>query len=130
MKTSYAIILFIFIFSLLSSSVNQMDIFQTDAIETGITDDDITLINSSAEDSLSVGDMDSEENAFSVFSGVQMIINSANVLFSAIGNTLIVMPTLLKYGVPVPVALLFQLVVSYIEANAIIEFLSGRRVTQ
>lgn len=130
MKTSYSIILFIFIFSLLSSSINALDIYQTDVIETGITENDIRLINSSAEDSVEVDPLEDEGGVISIFTGAQMIINAANVLISAIYNTLIVYPTLTKYNVPDSIALLFQLIVSYIEANAIMEFISGRRVTR
>lgn len=130
MKTSYSIILFIFIFSLLSSTINELDIFNSDAIETGITDDDIQLINTSSRDSVNVDPLESEEGVFGIFSGAQMIINSANVLISAIANTIIVLPTLEKYNVPTSIALIFQLMVTYIEANAVIEFISGRRVTQ
>lgn len=130
MKSSYAIVLFIFIFSMLSTATNEMDIFNSKVQETGITDDDITEITNQAEDGLTVGDIESTGDEFSLFTGALMIIKTVKILALSVVKTFIILPTLLNYGIPLSIATIFQGITSYIEYLAITEFLSGRRVTQ
>lgn len=130
MKSSYAIILFIFIFSLLSTTVNDLGMFDQSAIETGITSAEIEQVNSSAMNSTTVNPLEPEDGIISIFTGAQMVINAVGILIVSIGKTLIILPTLLKYNIPLPIATLFQVIVTYIEATAIGEFISGRRITK
>lgn len=130
MKKSYAIIIFIFIFSLTSTAVNEMEIFEWNTnTDTGISDDDITELDSRVSASVSVDELESEDQTFGLFAGVQMVINAVGVLIKAIGTTIIIYPTLVNIGFPAAIALIFQGVTTVIEGFAVAEFISGRRAT-
>ena len=131
MKKSYAIVLFIFIFSLTSTAVNEMGIFEWNTnTDTGITYDDITELDSRVTSSVDVDELESEGDTFGLFAGVQMIINALGVLYKAIKATVIIYPTLVyKLGFPPIIGAIFQGVTTVIAALAVAEFLSGRRAT-
>lgn len=130
MKTSYAFVLFIFIFSLSSTAINDMGIFEWNTnTDTGITDSDITELDNTVYGSVNVDGVESEEDTFGLFAGVQMVINALGILIKSIGATLIIAPTLINIGVPFQIAAIFQGVTTVIEGIAISEFLSGRRAT-
>lgn len=130
MKKSYAIIIFIFIFSLTSAAIDEMEIFTWNTnTDTGINQDDITEISNMWADSTSVDDLESEGDTFGLFAGVQMIMNALGILLKAIGSTVVIYPTLTNLGFPPVIAGIFQGVTTIIELIAGAEFLSGRRAT-
>lgn len=130
MKKSYAIVLFIFIFSLTSTAVNEMGIFEWNTnTDTGITDGDITELDSRVSSSVDVDELESEDDTFGLFAGVQMIINAIGILIKSIGSTLVIYPTLTNLGFPAVIAVIFQGITTVIEGIAVAEFLSGRRAT-
>ena len=130
MKTSYAFVLFIFIFSLTSTAINDMGIFEWNTnTDTGINQDGITAINNTVYGSVNVDGVESEEDTFGLFAGVQMVINALGILIKSIGVTLIIAPTLINIGFPLSIAAIFQGVTTIVEGIAISEFLSGRRAT-
>jgi len=130
MKKSYAIIIFIFIFSLTSTAINEMGIFEWNTnTDTGVTDSDITELDNTVYGSVDVDDLESEEDTFGLFAGVQMVINAIGILIKSIGATLVIYPTLTNLGFPAAIAGIFQGITTVIEGIAIAEFLSGRRAT-
>lgn len=130
MKTSYAIVLFIFVFSLMSTTINELGIFDWNTVETGLDSDSITEIEDMAHASTNVKSGSSEGDVFGLFAGVQMIINAAGVMLKAFGSTVVVYFTLVNIGFPVAIASMLQGLVSLVEAIAITEFISGRRAVK
>lgn len=130
MKKSYVIILFIFTFSLTSTAIDEMEIFEWNTnTETGITYADITELNNTVSDSVTVDNLESEDDTFGLFAGVQMIINAIGVFYKAVKGTLIIYPTLINLSFPPAIAGIFQGITTVIESFAVAEFLSGRRAT-
>jgi hypothetical protein len=97
--------------------------------DTGVTSDDITELDTTVDGSHSVGNIESEEDTFGLFAGVQMIINALGILLKSIGSTLVIYPTLTNLGFPTSIAAIFQGITTVIEGIAVAEFLSGRRAT-
>lgn len=128
MKTSYAIVIFIFTFSLMGNAINELGIYDIDLIETGLDDGSISEITDQAQGSLEVNeDGIPEDDVYSLFAGVQMIINAAGVILKAIWGTIVVYPTLVNMGVPGAIAIIGQAITNLVEYNALMEFISGRR---
>ncbi|NOQ48867.1 MAG: hypothetical protein GQ576_07020 [Methanococcoides sp.] len=130
MKKSYTIVIFIFIFSLTSTAINDIDIFTWNTnTDTGITQNGIIELNNTVYGSVNVDGLESEDDTFGLFAGVQMVINSVGILIKSIGATLVIYPTLINIGFPGAIAAIFQGVTTVIEGIAIAEFMSGRRAT-
>jgi hypothetical protein len=96
---------------------------------TGITSEDIVELDNTVDGSVSVDGLESEDDTFGLFAGVQMVINSIGILIKAIGSTIVIYPTLTNLGIPGAIAGIFQGITTVIEGIAVAEFLSGRRAT-
>jgi hypothetical protein len=131
MKTSYAIIIFIFLFSLMGNALNELGIYDYTVTETGISNATIEEIKADAEDGADVDDsLYSEDSSFSLFAGVQMAINAVGVFAKALASTVVIYPTMISFGFQPAIATVIQGMVSLIESIALIEFISDRRASK
>lgn len=130
MKSSYAIVIFIFIFSLMGNAINELGIYDLSISETGLDEGDISEITDLAQESVKIKeDTITEPDTFSLFAGVQMVINAAGVILKALWGTVVIFPTLTNMGVPASIAIIGQAITNLVEYNALAEFISGRRNT-
>lgn len=114
----WGFILAIFIFSLLTSAINdaglmipvgEVDDFNGTNIKAGTT----TITEVLTDDSIQ-----SEKSLLENLPGyeaVYIILKMFAVLLSALGMTIYILPTLLSYGVPAVLANMFQMVVTFME---------------
>lgn len=127
MKKFTAIVLFIFVIQLTSGAVNEMGVFDTDVKE--IDGVEVSQLNNSLHDQNTVDDVMPEGIVDSMFAGARLIITSLSLFLSAVLNTIVIMPTLMAYGIPLPLAAIFQGLTTVIEVFAVIELKTRSRVT-
>lgn len=111
----WGFILAIFIFSLLTSTINEAGLVNpvpevNDFNSTNISTDAAAIEEVIANDP--EGLVESTSNIIKV---VSIVADMFNILIKAIGMTVYLMPTLLSYGVPDGLALMFQTIVSFME---------------
>lgn len=126
MKKFTAIVLFIFAFQLMTGAVNEMGVFDTDmkAVD-GI---EVTELSDAMNEQNSVDNVMPEGIIESLFAGARLIITSLALFLSAVLNTIIIAPTLMSYGVPVPLAAIFQGLTTVIQVFAVVELKTRSRV--
>ena len=134
MSKAWAVVLVLFCFSLTTTAINDLGIFDIKLNEVGISVDDINdtkteifEVSGSTDDGSALV---SKDDTFSIFSGVELIIKAITLVGAALAKTVIIYFVLLSYGVPIPIALMIQTLVTLIEGVAIAEFASARRITR
>lgn len=114
----WGFILAIFIFSLLTTTINEAGLLTVHEVN-DFNVDNITSSSDNVKEILNVDSMDSEEKWYQSLPGADLLIIVAkmfDILFKALGITVYVMPTLLSYGMPAGLALLFQSVITFMES--------------
>jgi len=115
----WGFILAIFIFSLLTSTINEAGLVNPVPEVNDFNVDNITSSSDNVKEIINEDSMDSEDKWYMSLPGADLLIIVAkmfDILFKALGMTVYIMPTLLQYGVPDGLALLFQTVVTFMES--------------
>lgn len=134
MTKAWLVVLSLFCFSLVTTGINDLGIFDVKLNEVGINVDDINDTKTEIFEVSGTTDGDSalvsKEDTFSIFSGVDLIIKALTLVGAALAKTVVIYFVLISYGVPVPIALIFQTLITLIEGVAVAEFISARRITR
>ena len=113
----WGFILAIFIFSLITSAINDAGLMTVGEVD-DFNSDNITAGTSTITEVLTDDSMQSEESFFSSLPGIDALfiaVKMFKVLVSALGMTIYILPTLLSYGMPAALASMFQLIVTFME---------------
>lgn len=114
----WGFILAIFIFSLLTSTLNEAGLVNPVPEVNDFNVDNITTSEENVREVFSEDSVSPEKTWFQDFPGVDILIivsQMFDILFKALGMTVYIQPTLLEYGMPDGLALLFQTVVTFME---------------
>ena len=130
MKKSYAIVLALFCFSLMSSTVTELDIFDQHLHEVGINQADIDEINSTMATMAEVDTLEEEQSSFDIFSAFKGLAIGIKIMLFAFGKTIVIYGTLVGYGVHSAIAGMIQGLVTLVESIALVEFMTARRASQ
>jgi len=130
MKKSYAIVLALFCFSLMSSTVTELDIFDQHLHEVGINQADIDEINSTMATMAEVDTLEEEQSSFDIFSALKGLAIGIKIMLFAFGKTIVIYGTLVGYGVHSAIAGMIQGMVTLVESIALVEFMTARRASQ
>ena len=132
MKTGYAIIMALFMFSLMSNVVLEMGIFPNhDIIDVGLGTAQIEEINESVYGIYSTdAEVTDDTTEIGIFGGIEMLLKSGKVVLSSVGNTVLIYPLLINYALPAVLAGAIQGMVTLIEGFYLVEFISNRRLSQ
>ena len=132
MRTGYAVILALFMFSLISNVVFEMGIFPGyGTIDTGIGEAQISELNESVYGIYSTDStIVDEESELSIFGGIEMMLKSGAIVLKSVGTTLLIYPLLTNYGIPVVLAGALQGIVTLVEGFYLLEFWTNRRPSQ
>ena len=113
----WGFILGIFIFSLLTSAINDAGLLTVGEVD-DFNSDNITSSTSTIKEIVTDDSIQSEDNYFAQLLGIDaifIVVKMFKVLISALGMTVYILPTLLSYGVPAGLASMFQLIVTFME---------------
>ena len=113
----WGFILAIFIFSLLTSAINDAGLLIVGEVD-DFDSDNITSSTSTITEILTDDSIQSEESFFESLPGADalfIVVKMFKVLVTALGMTVYILPTLLSYGVPAALASMFQLIVTFME---------------
>ena len=113
----WGFILAIFIFSLLTSALNDAGLMVVSEVD-DFSSANITAGTATITEVLTDDSIQSEKTLLENLPGyeaVYIIIKMFKVLISALGMTVYILPTLLSYGMPAALASMFQLIVTFME---------------
>lgn len=131
MKKGYAIILVVFCFSLMSSVVDELDIFDQSVHDVGVSTADISEMNASLGGMVTTDTtVDATPQSFDIFATFSMLAKGVKIIFMAFGKTVLIYPTLVGYGVHTAIAGMVQGLTTLIEVVMLIEFMTARRLSQ
>lgn len=130
MKRSYAIVLALFCFSLFSSTVDELNIFNQEIHDTGINTATVDEIESQMNNMVNVSTIESDESELNIFSVGKGLSKGIKIMFFAVGKTFVMYHTFLSYGVPESIAGMIQGMVTLVEGIALVEFMLNRRASQ
>ena len=131
MRKGYAIILALFCFSLMSATVEELNIFDQSIHEVGISTADISEMNSSLG-GMATADttVDTTAQSFDIFTTIGVLTKGIKIVFVAFGKTILIYPTLDGYGVHTAIAGMIQGLTTLVEVFMMIEFMTARRLSQ
>jgi hypothetical protein len=132
MRTGYAVIFALFMFSLMSNVIFEMGIFpNTGLVEVGIGTAEINELDTSIEGlystDLTVEDGDED---ISIFGGIEMLLKSGAIVLKSVGYTVLIYPLLVNYGLPAVLSGAIQGIVTLTEGFYLVEFITNRRLSQ
>ena len=130
MKKSYAIIMVLFCFGLMSSTVGELEIFNQNIHDVGVSVDDIDAISANTSTITEVNVVDEGGFLSDLLMAGKGFGIGIKILLSAFGKTIVIYGTLTGYGVHTAVAGMIQGMVTLVESIAIIEFILNRRASQ
>ena len=130
MKKSYAIIMALFCFGLMSSTVEELEIFNQNIHDVGVSVDDIDAISANTSTITEVNVVDEGGFLSDLLTAGKGLGIGIKILLSAFGKTIVIYGTLVGYGVHTAVAGMIQGMVTLVESIAIIEFILNRRASQ
>jgi len=131
MRKGYAIILALFCFSLMSATVEELNIFDQSIHDVGISTADISEMNSSLGGMATVDTpVDAVPQAFDIFATIGILVKGVKIVFVAFGKTILIYPTLVGYGVHTAIAGMVQGLTTLVEVFMMIEFMTARRLSQ
>ena len=113
----WGFILGIFIFSLLTTAINDAGLMTVEEVD-DFNSDNISAGTATITETLTDDSMVSEKSFLESIPGIDGLFIGAkmfNVLITALGMTIYILPTLLSYGVPAALASMFQLIVTFME---------------
>lgn len=111
----WGFILAIFIFSLLTSTINEAGLIQPVPEVADFNADNISTDAAAIEEVIATDPEGLVESTSNIIKVVSIVADMFNILIKAISMTVYLMPTLLSYGVPDGLALMFQTIVSFME---------------
>jgi hypothetical protein len=130
MKTGYAIILAVFCFGLMSSTVDELAIFNQNIHDVGVSVDDIAAIENTTATMTEVNTVEEDSILSDMLMAGKGLGIGIKVLLSALGKTVVIYGTLVGYGVYTEVAAMIQGMVTLVESVLIVEFILNRRASQ
>lgn len=114
----WGFILAIFIFSLLTTTINDAGLLNPVPEVHDFNTDNISSDSSEIREVFSHDSASAEKSWYQDFPGLDLLIvvtRMFDILFKAMGMTVYIHPTLISYGVPAGLAVLFQTVTSFME---------------
>ena len=129
MKKSYAIVLALFCFSLMSSTVAELGIFEQNINEVGVGTADIDQINTEMATIAEVDTLEEDQSSFDIFSAFKGLAIGIKIMLFAFGKTIVIYGTLVGYGIHTAIAGMIQGMVTLVEAIALVEFMTARRAS-
>lgn len=129
MQKIYSIIVAMFALSLVTTAINDPfadgsgGIFDTHIHEVGL---DIDAVNNSIAEISKVDDIGTPEKELSLFSLPGLLIKGIAFLAEVLWNTAVIYPMLLKYKVPMGIALIIQGMVTLVQSVGLVQFTTGR----
>lgn len=130
MKKSYAIVLALFCFGLMSSTVDELGIFDQSIVDVGITTDYTDNMMTETDKIVTVNKVEDSSIISDIFSVGKGLAIGLGILWGAVGKTLVIYGTLVTYGVHTSIAAMIQGMVTLVEAIALVEFALARRASQ
>jgi len=111
----WGFILAIFIFSLLTTTINDAGLLIAVPEVNDFNATNISTDAAAIEEVLATDPEGLVEQTSNLIKVVSIVADMFNILIKAISMTVYLMPTLLSYGVPDGLALMFQTIVSFME---------------
>jgi len=111
----WGFILAIFIFSLLTSTINDSGLLNPVQEVNDFNAGNISTDAETIEEVLATDPEGLVEQTSNILKVVSIVADMFNILIKAIGMTVYLMPTLLSYGMPDGLAMMFQTIVSFME---------------
>jgi len=111
----WGFILAIFIFSLLTTTINDAGLLIAVPEVNDFNATNISTDAAAIEEVLATDPEGLVEQTSNLIKVVSIVADMFNILIKAIGMTIYLLPTLLSYGVPDGLALMFQTIVSFME---------------
>ena len=130
MKKSYAIIMAVFCFGLMSSTVDELAIFNQNIHDMGVSVDDITAIENTTATMTEVNTVEEDSIISDMLMAGKGLAIGIKILLSAVGKTVVIYGTLVGYGVHTAVAAMIQGMVTLVESIMVVEFILNRRASQ
>lgn len=130
MKKSYAIVLALFCFGLMSSTVDELNIFNQNIHDIGVNRSTINQIDSQVDTMANVSTVEDNVDELSIFSIGKGLAIGIKIILFAFGKTIVIYFTLVSYGVSTASAGMVQGMVTLVEGIAVVEFMLNRRATQ
>lgn len=130
MKKSYAIIMALFCFGLMSSTVDELAIFNQNIHDVGVSISDIDAIEANTSTITEVNTVEEDSILSDMLMAGKGLGIGIKILLSAVGKTVVIYGTLVGYGVHTAVAAMIQGMVTLVESIAILEFILNRRASQ
>lgn len=130
MKKSYAIVLALFCFSMFSSTVDELNIFNQEIHDTGINTATVDEIESQTSSIANVSTIEGDESELNIFSLGRGLAKGIKIMFFAVGKTVVIYFTLISYGLSESIAGMIQGMVTLVESIALVEFMLNRRASQ
>lgn len=128
MKKYYAIILFVFVFQLMTTAVNDGGVFLTEMEHVG--GPTIAQVNESGYAQMSVEQQTASEGFIdSLFTGAGLLIEGLKLVAVVFIKSIVIYTTLTAYGLSAAYATVFQGVYTLVMYLALLEFKTGRRTS-
>lgn len=130
MRKSYAIVLALFCFGLMSSTVDELNIFNQNIHDIGVNSSTVNQVDSQMETMANVSTVEDDVDELSIFSIGRGLAIGIKIMLFAFGKTIVIYFTLVSYGVSTAVAGMVQGMVTLVESIALVEFILQRRASQ